>query len=96
MPDPWISSLSRTMLNCTVDLETATYSNSVGAPALSAVWSDPDFELSKPAVYYARILEIETPRWTTYDAVRFNVDLPTDFPATIKERAYTSPICYNR
>ncbi len=78
----------------TVDLDTATYNNTVGAPALSAVWSDPDFEPSRPAVYYARILEIETPRWTTYDAVRFNVDLPPDVPATLKERAYTSPIWY--
>ena len=57
-------------------------------------WTDPSFDSNNPAVYYVRVLEIETPRWTTYDAARFGVDLPKDVPVTIKERAYTSPIWY--
>ncbi len=79
----------------TVDGETATYSNSIGSANLSALWKDPTFDANNPAVYYVRVLEIETPRWTTYDAVRFGVDLPGDVPIAIKERAYTSPIWYN-
>jgi len=81
-------------LASTVNAATATYTNTVGSADLSALWTDPSFDASSPAVYYVRVLEIETPRWTTYDAARFGVELPKDVPITIKERAYTSPIWY--
>jgi len=79
----------------TVDLKTATYANSVGAPQLSVVWHDPEFNPSKPAVYYARAIEIPTPRWSTLLAVKRGLPLPTHLPATIQERALSSPIWYN-
>ncbi|MGD9069313.1 MAG: DUF3604 domain-containing protein [Methyloceanibacter sp.] len=78
----------------TVDAENASYTNSIGAPALEAFWTDPDFDASKRAFYYVRVLEIPTPRWTTYDAKFFGVKRPEDVPASIQERAYTSPIWY--
>jgi Protein of unknown function (DUF3604) len=78
----------------TVDLKTATYDNSHGAPMLSGVWHDPEFDPAKPAVYYARALEIPTPRWTTLLAVKRDLPLPTHVPATIQERAISSPIWY--
>jgi hypothetical protein len=78
----------------TVDVAHATYSNSIGAPVLSVAWKDPDFNPSERAYYYARVLEIPTPRWTTYDAVRFAKKPPADFPMTVAQRAYTSPIWY--
>lgn len=78
----------------TVDLETATFENSIGDPALTTVWTDPDFDASKPAFYYVRVLQIPTPRWTLYDAVRYGIDLPPDIPVMLQERAYTSPIWY--
>ena len=78
----------------TVDVANATYTNSIGAPQLSAVWKDPEFDRSLRAVYYVRVLEIPTPRWTTYDAKRFNVKMPKEVPTTTQERAYTSPIWY--
>ncbi|MEZ4290492.1 MAG: DUF3604 domain-containing protein [Myxococcota bacterium] len=78
----------------TVDVERATYTNTIGAAQLSAYWEDPDFDATKPAVYYVRVLEIPTPRWTTYDAARFGTPLPERVPATTRERAYTSPIWY--
>jgi hypothetical protein len=78
----------------TVDLKTATYANTVGAPFLSAVWRDPEFDPAKPAVYYARAIEIPTPRWNTILAVKRNLPLPTHLPATIQERALSSPIWY--
>ena len=81
-------------LASTVNAAAATYTNTVGSADLSALWTDPSFDASNPAVYYVRVLEIETPRWTTYDAARFGVELPKDVPVTIKERAYTSPIWY--
>jgi hypothetical protein len=78
----------------TVNVEEATYSNSIGAAALQAFWTDPDFDPSQRAFYYVRVLEIPTPRWTTYDHKNFGVKLPDDVPAFIQERAYTSPIWY--
>jgi len=78
----------------TVNIKTATYNNSIGDAMLSAYWQDPNFSSKQRAFYYVRVLEIPTPRWTTYDAVRFGVELPKDKPAAQQERAYTSPIWY--
>ncbi|MEZ5873276.1 MAG: DUF3604 domain-containing protein [Hyphomicrobiales bacterium] len=78
----------------TVDVESATWSNSIGDPELIAVWQDPDFDPSQRAFYYARVIEIPTPRWTAYEAKRFNIKMTDDVPMTTQERAYTSPIWY--
>ncbi|MCB1502588.1 MAG: DUF3604 domain-containing protein [Bauldia sp.] len=78
----------------TVDTATATYTNDIGAAELIGHWSDDDFDPAKPSLYYVRVLEIPTPRWTTYDAVRNGLPLLEDVPATIQERAWTSPIWY--
>lgn len=82
-------------LPSTVNVKTASYKNSVGNTAFTTLWSDPDFDASLSAFYYVRVLQIKTPRWTTYDAVRYGAELPTDLPAEIQERAYTSPIWYS-
>jgi hypothetical protein len=78
----------------TVDTKKATYTNNIGDTQLSVVWTDPDFDPKIKAVYYVRVLEIPTPRWSTYDSARNNLPLPKDVPATIQERAYSSPIWY--
>ncbi|MFD0980030.1 DUF3604 domain-containing protein [Tropicimonas aquimaris] len=78
----------------TVDLTTATYSNTIGAAELVGHWTDDAFDPAAHAVYYLRVLEIPTPRWTTYDAVRNGLPLLEGVPATIQERAWTSPIWY--
>jgi hypothetical protein len=65
------------------------------ATATAAVWQDPDFDPRQRAVYYVRVLEIPTPRWSTYDAARFGNKLPPEAPRTTRERAYTSPIWYS-
>jgi hypothetical protein len=78
----------------TVDVNTATYTNSIGATTLSGVWTDPEFDPVQRAFYYARVLEIPTPRWSTYDAVRLGIPLPPGLPPSIQERAYTSPVWY--
>ncbi|MEJ2058253.1 MAG: DUF3604 domain-containing protein [Desulfofustis sp.] len=78
----------------TVDVKEASYTNAIGAPFLSAYWKDPAFDAGQRAFYYVRVIEIPTPRWTTYDAKIFGVKLPDDVPASIQERAYTSPIWY--
>lgn len=77
-----------------VDISTATYTNSIGSAELGVLWTDPEFNPDAAAFYYVRVLEIPTPRWSTYDAVALNIDPPEDFPATIQERAWTSPIWY--
>ena len=79
----------------TVDLATAEYSNSIGAAELSAYWSDPDFDPAQSAFYYARVLQIPTPRHSLYDSVALQKPHPDNHPATIQERAYTSPIWYD-
>jgi hypothetical protein len=78
----------------TVDLATSAWTNDIGAPLLRAWWMDPDFDVHHAAFYYARVLEIPTPRHSLYDAVALDVPHPEEFPATIQERAYTSPIRY--
>ncbi|WP_172329874.1 DUF3604 domain-containing protein [Mangrovicoccus sp. HB161399] len=81
----------------TVDVEHATFANTIGSPELIAVWTDPDFDPSQKAFYYARVLEIPTPRWTAYDAAYFeDSDFAPEVPMTVTERAYASPIWYNR
>ena len=78
----------------TVDIENATWTNTIGDPELIKVWTDPDFDPKQKAFYYARVIEIPTPRWTAYDAKRFNVQVSKEVPMTTQERAYTSPIWY--
>ncbi|MHC4711896.1 MAG: DUF3604 domain-containing protein [Planctomycetota bacterium] len=78
----------------TVDVENATWTNTIGAPEMIAVWKDPDFDASLRAFYYARVIEIPTPRWTAYDAKRYGVEMSDEVPMTTQERAYTSPIWY--
>ena len=78
----------------TVDVKHATYTNGIGDALMLAYWKDPSFDPKQRAFYYVRVLEIPTPRWTTYDAAFFGVALPKDVPPTHQERAYTSPIWY--
>ena len=78
----------------TVDIDNATFTNTIGNTTLAATWSDPDFDADEHAFYYVRVLEIPTPRWTTFDAAFFGIDLPDNVPPTIQDRAYTSPIWY--
>jgi hypothetical protein len=78
----------------TVDVAKATWTNTIGAPDLIAVWKDPDFNPDRRAFYYARVIEIPTPRWSAYDAVRYNAEMRDDVLMTTTERAYTSPIWY--
>ena len=78
----------------TVDVKQATWSNSIGAAVLEAYWQDPEFKAEERALYYVRVLEIPTPRWTVYDARAFGWELPKDVPAAIQQRAWTSPIWY--
>ena len=78
----------------TVDIENATWTNTIGAPELITVWKDPDFDAKLRAFYYARVIEIPTPRWTAYDAKRLGVKPLPGTRMTITERAYTSPIWF--
>jgi hypothetical protein len=78
----------------TVNVVTASWTNTIGAPELGVVWTDPDFDPEQRAFYYVRVLEIPTPRWSLYDAVRFDIELPDGAPTSTQERAYTSPIWY--
>ena len=78
----------------TVDLSIPSWTNTIGAPDLGAVWTDPDFDPALKAFYYVRVIEIPTPRWTAYDQAKFKLDLPPEIPLKVQERAYTSPIWY--
>jgi hypothetical protein len=78
----------------TVDTTNASYRNSIGAPTLEARWQDPAFDPTQAAFYYARVLQIPTPRHSLYDAVALGSQHPSRLPASLQERAYTSPIWY--
>jgi Protein of unknown function (DUF3604) len=78
----------------TVDVANATWTDTIGSPELMQMWQDPDFDPSLRAFYYVRVLDVPTPRWTAYDAKRFNVKMDKKVPMTTQERAYTSPIWY--
>ncbi len=78
----------------TVDAKTANFTNTIGASELGTVWTDPDFDEKQNAFYYARVIEIPTPRWSTIDAFRFGIPIPDGAPVSTQERAYTSPIWY--
>lgn len=79
----------------TVDLRTASYTNSIGAAMLETFWEDPDFDRDQAAFYYVRVLEIPTPRWSTIDARVFGADVPEGVARTTQERAYSSPVWYD-
>jgi hypothetical protein len=79
----------------TVDIATATYTNDIGAVRLQTIWTDPEFDASQSAFYYVRVLEIPTPRWSTYDAATLGIAPLPDLPRTIQERAWSSPIWYH-
>ena len=81
-------------IESTVDVKEASYTNSIGDVVLAVVWTDPDFDRDELAFYYVRVLEIPTPRWTTYDAKFYGLKLPEEIPLITQERAYTSPIWY--
>ncbi len=78
----------------TVNIKTATYTNTVGSSTLSGFWQDPEFDINQPAFYYARILQIPTPRHSLYDAIALGLEHADGFPDTIQERAYTSSIWF--
>ena len=84
----------KTPVGNTVDLEAATWLNTIGASELAAVWADPDFDPKQKAFYYVRVIEIPTPRWVVYDMLRFGAKVPKEATLTHQERAYTSPIWY--
>jgi hypothetical protein len=84
----------RTPVGNTVDVADASYLNNIGDAELRAVWTDPDFDPTHRAFYYARVLEIPTPTWQAYDSKRFGVEMPDHVPMFSQERAYTSPIWY--
>ncbi len=91
-PDKWSGRIPA--IQSTVDLEKATYTNTVGSTELKTVWTDPEFDSSLHAFYYARVLEIPTPRWTLIQAVKAGLTPPDVVPLTGQERAWTSPIWY--
>ena len=82
-------------IGTTVDVATATYTNDIGAVSLQTTWTDPTFDANQSAVYYVRVLEIPTPRWTTYDAAALGVTPLSGVPNSTQERAWSSPIWYN-
>ncbi|MEZ4356165.1 MAG: DUF3604 domain-containing protein [Myxococcota bacterium] len=85
---------ARKAVGSTVDVGSASWSNSIGAAALTGFWKDPDFDPAESAFYYVRVLEIPKPRWTAYDRRFFGVEMPEEVPMTTQDRAYTSPIWY--
>jgi hypothetical protein len=91
-PDPETGVLPS--IGDTVDRKAGTYANTIGAAELKVVWKDPDFDPQKLAAYYVRVLEIPSPRWTTLLAVGAGVPLPSDVPATIQQRGWSSAIWY--
>jgi hypothetical protein len=91
-PDKWTGVVPP--IESTVDIDNATYTNTVGSTELKTVWTDPEFDPSVYAFYYARVLEIPTPRWTTIQAKKLGIAPPDVVAATIQERAWTSPIWY--
>jgi hypothetical protein len=78
----------------TVNVAAATWSNRIGDPEMITVWTDPDFDPSLRALYYVRVIEIPTPRWTAYEAKLFGIKMDDKVPMSTTERAYTSPIWY--
>ncbi len=78
----------------TVDVASASFTNTIGAVQLAKVWTDPEFDPKQKAFYYARVLEIPVPRWSTYDAAFFKLKIPKGAPESIQDRAYSSPIWY--
>jgi Protein of unknown function (DUF3604) len=85
---------TKTPVGNTVDVENATWVNTIGAPELITVWKDPQFDAKQRAFYYARVIEIPTPRWTAYDAKRFGIKPLPGTAMVLQERAYTAPIWY--
>jgi hypothetical protein len=84
----------KTPVGNTVDIEAANWTNTIGASELATVWTDPDFDPNQKAFYYARVIEIPTPRWVLYDKVRLGAKIPKEAKLIHQERAYTSPIWY--
>jgi hypothetical protein len=84
----------KTPVGNTVDIEAANWTNTIGASELMEVWTDPDFDPDERAFYYARVIEIPTPRWVLYDKVRLGATIPEEAEIIGQERAYTSPIWY--
>ena len=91
-PDPKTGKLPS--VGNTVDTAKGDYSNSIGSAELAAAWTDPAFDPAVRAFYYARVIEIPTPRWSTRDAARLGIPVPKGLPTAIQERAWTSPIWY--
>ncbi|MGB8785314.1 MAG: DUF3604 domain-containing protein [Terriglobales bacterium] len=85
----------KTSVGSTVDIPNATYTNTIGAPTLSAYWKDPTFDATQLAFYYVRVIQIPSPRWTAYDQKRYGIKMPDNVPMTVTDRAYTSPIWYS-
>jgi len=81
-------------IGSTVNVKDATYANTIGSIELKTYWTDPDFNPEHSVTYYLRVLEIPTPRWSTYDAKTLGIDVPENLAVSIQERAWSSPIWY--